>query len=215
MDTKTLNKKIELVGFWTFAFVFWYLVVAFFLKSEYPINQHTFDLKTAYDVIKDAFTLAAAFLAPVAAFILFSDWRKQHRAQKLELDSEYIIKKINDANLTLLELMNTVCSSDKDDRANNLKAFQLKNEIILKTKIIIYDSARIKNICGNYTDFILRSMEIAELILAGSEKLYDLQLEFQKSDDAYEPNIDFMQPIFIKLESKMDEINKYVLDLQI
>lgn len=79
MAKKTLEEKIKQVGFWTFGGVFWYLVIAFFLKSSYPIYEYNLDRSATYDTIKDALTLAAAFLAPVAAFVLFSDWRDQHR----------------------------------------------------------------------------------------------------------------------------------------
>ncbi|WP_252151137.1 hypothetical protein [Acinetobacter baumannii] len=71
MTKKSLNEKFKVIGFWIFAGIFWYLVIAFFLKSKYPIFNFSFNLDTAYDVLKDALTLAAAFLAPVAAFVLF------------------------------------------------------------------------------------------------------------------------------------------------
>lgn len=89
MVKKTLGERIKQVGFWTFGGVFWYLVIAFFLKSNYPIYEYNLDRSTAYEVIKDALTLAAAFLAPVAAFILFSDWSEEHikkENEKLGID---------------------------------------------------------------------------------------------------------------------------------
>ncbi len=95
MKKKTLEEKIRLVGFWTFGFVFWYLVIAFFLKSSYPIYEYSFNREDAYDTIKDALTLAAAFLAPVAAFVLFSDWRAQHKELSNEKNSKLIINAFN------------------------------------------------------------------------------------------------------------------------
>ena len=56
MKKKTLEEKIRLVGFWTFGFVFWYLVIAFFLKSSYPIYEYSFNREDTYDTIKDALT---------------------------------------------------------------------------------------------------------------------------------------------------------------
>ena len=70
MKKKTLEKQIRQVGFWTFIGIFSYMVMAFFLKSNYPIYEYDFNRSVAYDVIKDALTLGAAFLAPVAAFVL-------------------------------------------------------------------------------------------------------------------------------------------------
>lgn len=94
MTKKTLEEKIRQVGFWTFGGVFWYLAIAFFLKSNYPIYDYDFNRSVAYDVIKDALTLVAALLAPVAAFVLFTDWREQHAAIKNERTSEEIKKQI-------------------------------------------------------------------------------------------------------------------------
>lgn len=79
MAKKNLKHQIEQVSFWFVSGVFWYLVIAFFLKSKYPINEYVFNPATAYDVVKDALTLAAAFLAPVMAFVIFSDWRDQSK----------------------------------------------------------------------------------------------------------------------------------------
>lgn len=98
MTKKTLEEKARLVGFWTFGFVFWYLLIAFFLKSSYPIYEYSFNRGDAYDAIKDALTLAAAFLAPVAAFVLFTDWRDQHRAiknEKISLEIKTLLTKLN------------------------------------------------------------------------------------------------------------------------
>jgi|GEM_PF-2564663 len=108
MAKKSLNEKIKLIGFWTFGGVFWYLVIAFFLKSKYPIFDYNFNADQAYDVIKDALTLAAAFLAPVAAFVLFSDWRGQHFQTKIEKDSQLIDDLIFEINSKLNSLQRHV-----------------------------------------------------------------------------------------------------------
>lgn len=92
MLKKPLDEKIKIVTYWTFAGVFWYLVVSFFLVSDYPIQNYSFNHKKAYDIIKDALTLAAAFLAPVAALVLFSDWRESHRLIKNEAEVLDILK---------------------------------------------------------------------------------------------------------------------------
>ncbi|KAB0455613.1 hypothetical protein QM281_15410 [Acinetobacter baumannii] len=96
MAKKELKNKIKIVGFWTFGGVFWYLVISFFLLSEYPIQEFIFDHKKAYEVLKDALTIAATFLAPVAAFVLFSDWRDQHRSITNEKVSRQIVNKLSD-----------------------------------------------------------------------------------------------------------------------
>lgn len=79
MESKELQKKLEKVCMYIFSFFFWYLVIAFFLNSDYPIYEQTFNRKDAYEVIRDALTLSAYFLAPAIAYTLFSDWREQHK----------------------------------------------------------------------------------------------------------------------------------------
>ncbi|MDC5529714.1 hypothetical protein NRA55_18320 [Acinetobacter baumannii] len=96
MLKKSLHDQIKIIGFWTFGGVFWYLVIAFFLKSKYPIFEYSFNPVIAYEVIKDALTLAAGFLAPVAAFVLFSDWRDQHRSISNEKVSRQIVDNLSD-----------------------------------------------------------------------------------------------------------------------
>lgn len=116
MVKKTLGERIKQVGFWTFGGIFWYLVIAFFLKSNYPIYEYSLDRSTAYEVIKDALTLAAAFLAPVAAFVLFTDWRVQHIEKRKEQESEVILSRINILLEKLAQLYVSVC---RDENINN------------------------------------------------------------------------------------------------
>lgn len=111
MVKKSINEKIKMIGFWTIGAIFSYLVIAFFLKSKYPIDEYSFNFDNAYDVIKEALTLAAAFLAPIAAFLLFSDWREQHNkevrnefALKVFNQFENLSNKINQASYILLDL---------------------------------------------------------------------------------------------------------------
>lgn len=78
MVKNDLKVKIRRIWKWTFIGIVIFLVISFFLKSSYPITHHKFNLSDAYEVLKDTLTLAAGFLAPVAAFVLFSDWREQH-----------------------------------------------------------------------------------------------------------------------------------------
>lgn len=78
MAKDDLKVKIRKIWKCTFIGIIFFLFISFFLKSSYPITHHKFNFADAYDVLKDTLTLAAAFLAPVAAFVLFNDWRIQH-----------------------------------------------------------------------------------------------------------------------------------------
>lgn len=92
MAQKDLKDKIKRIWIWTIVGIIVFLIISFFLKSSYPITHYKFNLSDAYDVLKDALTLAAAFLAPVAAFVLFNDWRVEHRLKINEDLSKAVIK---------------------------------------------------------------------------------------------------------------------------
>lgn len=88
MAKKTLEEKIKDVGFWTVIFLVLYLIIGYLLESLWlskPLR-----LNELYDLLKDGLGITAAFLAPVAAFILFSDWREQHIEKLLEYESTEI-----------------------------------------------------------------------------------------------------------------------------
>ncbi|EOG4086959.1 hypothetical protein ACLB0G_001137 [Acinetobacter baumannii] len=111
MAKKSINEKIRNVGLWSICGVIAYLILAFILKSKYPITHYGFNQDIAYDVIKEALTIVAAFLAPIAAFLLFSDWREQHNKQvrnefalKVFNQFENLSNKINQASYIILDL---------------------------------------------------------------------------------------------------------------
>ncbi|MFL9517956.1 hypothetical protein ACKENX_17350 [Acinetobacter baumannii] len=89
MAKKELKDKIELTIFWLGLFCITYLILGFILKSDLtkPIDSSIF-----YEVLKDSLTITAAFLAPIAALILFSDWRVEHRLKNNEELSKTVIK---------------------------------------------------------------------------------------------------------------------------
>lgn len=96
MAKKTLEEKIKNVSWYTLGLSILYFSIGGWLKSD---GFH-FDPAKTYDLIKDTLTLTAAFLAPVAAFILFSDWREEHRVKLLYSSIDEIkklVREIEDA----------------------------------------------------------------------------------------------------------------------
>lgn len=79
MKKKTLREKINIVCWWAVGLTVVYFIIGVILKSDGP----KFDPIKTYDLIKDTLTLTATFLAPVAAFVLFSDWREEHKIKSL------------------------------------------------------------------------------------------------------------------------------------
>lgn len=88
MAKKTLKEKINDVAFWTVIFLILYLIIGYLLESLWLSKPLKLD--ELYELLKDGFSITAAFLAPVAAFILFSDWREQHIEKLLEQESSEI-----------------------------------------------------------------------------------------------------------------------------
>ncbi|MDO7434594.1 hypothetical protein Q5X61_01095 [Acinetobacter baumannii] len=118
MAKKTLEEKINIVKFWTVLGILIFLFISFFLKSSYPITHYEFNLSDAYDVLKDTLTLAAAFLAPVAAFILFNDWRENHRLVNSEYEVFDILKEFESSAEDHLKKMTNMLSDNTFNMSN-------------------------------------------------------------------------------------------------
>lgn len=99
MKKKTLKEKINKVCWWAAGLTMLYFIVGAILKSD----GTKFDTFKTYDLIKDTLTLTATFLAPVAAFVLFSDWREQHEDVALESDSTKVFNRLGEIKDKLLE----------------------------------------------------------------------------------------------------------------
>jgi len=88
MSKNTLKEKINDVAFWAIIFLIIYLIIGYLLESLWL--SKSLKLDEFYDLLKDGFAITAAFLAPVAAFVLFRDWREQHIEKLLEQESSEI-----------------------------------------------------------------------------------------------------------------------------
>lgn len=132
-----LRVKIKKIWLWTILGIIFFLIISFFLKSSYPITRHKFNLTDAYEVLKDSLSIAAAFLAPVAAFVLFSDWRLQHRAIVRENNSSNIFSLINrfSVELNILDVFITQApnrhASFHDDIREKIEKCELKNSELI------------------------------------------------------------------------------------
>ena len=81
MKKQTLKEKTKTVFLWAFGLSVLYFLIGAYLQSD----GSEFDPKKTYELIKDTLSLAAAFLAPVTAFVLFNDWRVEHKIKSLFL----------------------------------------------------------------------------------------------------------------------------------
>lgn len=152
MPNTELKGKIKIVGFWTFGGIFWYLVISFFLLSNYPLHNFSFNNQKAYEVLKDAISLAAAFLAPVAAFVLFDDWRTSHRLKINESEAIEILKRVRNIPYKTKDLAEEIVSyyerglTKQEIQNYEKRAFEIAAEILEELGSINFSKKNFENI---------------------------------------------------------------------
>lgn len=225
MKKKTLEEKIRLVVFLTFGGILGYLVIAFFLKSSYPIYEYNLDRSAAYDIIKDALTLAAAFLAPVAAFVLFIDWRVEHQIKStfqllddlnnLSFDIKNGLGFYN-AKIILEKEISTDEFRNREDRQKLLwQLIELKrmnNKFLEKNeKIQIY-----QNLIVTFEDLASKALDDLHILEYFSfRKAQDKNLiEFEYNQKIYIENSQKYYKKFKELESLSKQIDSQVSEVQ-
>lgn len=196
MAKKSLKQKIELVGFWTFGFIFLYLVVAFLLKSNYPIYNYKFNPSTAYEVIKDALELAAAFLAPVVAFVLFNDWRVEHQIKS----TFQLLDDLNNLSFDIkngLGFYNAKIIQEKEITTNEFKNREDRQKLLWQ--LIELKRMNSKFIEKNEKIQIYRDLIVSFEDLASSalNDLYILEyFSFRKAQDVNSIELEYNQKIY-------------------
>ncbi|WP_166170183.1 hypothetical protein [Acinetobacter sp. SA01] len=88
-----------------------------------------FDPAKTYELIKDTLTLTATFLAPVAAFVLFSDWREPHVEKIIEDGSSKIYEGINNGINELLRILFEIEDHDNFKENNDSIPAKLIDEL--------------------------------------------------------------------------------------
>ncbi|NUF23731.1 hypothetical protein HUN23_13215 [Acinetobacter oleivorans] len=156
MVKNDLNVKIKRIWKWTFIGIIIFLVISFFLKSSYPITHYKFNLSDAYDVLKDTLTLAAGFLAPVAAFVLFSDWREQH----VLINNEKISKEI----LNILDEFYDFYNLSYGSLLENDEFYKKQNLFFQKINYLAEKKAEINAKDQVAKDFLVQLKEIQILL---------------------------------------------------
>ncbi|MDM1734532.1 hypothetical protein HX116_12065 [Acinetobacter towneri] len=216
MSKKTLKEKINDVAFWAIIFLILYLIVGYLLESAWLSKQ--LELNEIYDLLKDGFTITAAFLAPVAAFILFSDWREQHNKQvinefalKVFRRYEHIEKAIQEAKLILTNLEVIVPYESQRERAEERRPIYIDDEIYKENEKLFFS---FKNKIGEIQEVI--NLLLDDLVYYGVvankvqlfngivKKLADqyIEIHIDGDDDVYSEYIQL-------LDLCTDEIDQY------
>ncbi|WP_337081284.1 hypothetical protein [Acinetobacter pittii] len=108
MAQDDLRVKIKKIWLWIILGIIFFLIISFFLKSSYPLTHYKFNLLDAYEVLKDSLSLAAAFLAPIAAFVLFSDWRVSHRLINNEREAIELLDNIKNVSFATFDFIGII-----------------------------------------------------------------------------------------------------------
>lgn len=153
MAKKTIEEKIREVSFWTFIFLISYLIIGYLLQSNWL--HKSLEFTRLYELLKDSLSITAALLAPVAAFVLFSDWRLQHREITTEHNTSNILSLINRLYWELTILNKEINSIDKNDKNYSKEIYKKIENCRLKNSDLVIEFAQFchKEITNNgFTD---------------------------------------------------------------
>ncbi len=181
MARKELKDKVELTIFWLGLFCLTYLIFGFILKSDLtkPIDSSIF-----YEVLKDALTISAAFLAPIAAFILFSDWRIEHRLKNNEELSKSVIKETQYLISETFNIFWKLLNIDILNKQNLPTYISLVADLEEKSKEIKISLKDFNNIDSD--DGFINSIEqILKLLEEVSSNFYNALMAFENRQITY------------------------------
>lgn len=156
-----------------------------------------------YELLKDLLTINAAFLAPIVAFILFSDWREQYNIQVIDKYLIDLMIQLKDMEI----LLNRKSSNPDDNLFNNiLKStfeirFELKHIILI---LNIYHDYIDKDFLKKIESFEELSLKIDDIICEQLRKK-----EEKKIGDDERPMIELIDDKAKKLNELVD-IKKFL-----
>lgn len=217
MAKKNLEEKIKDVVFYAIIFFILYLILGFLIKSEW-LTSFTQSWVYTYELLRDAFTLTAYFLAPAAAFVLFSDWREQHNkrvinefALKVFRQFELFEKAIQEANIIYIELDNILPDESRhtfnDERVPiylNNNIFKKNHDLILSFFPKIMNIQEVFNILLDdirYFGIVANKMEEISIIVKYLIVKFEEISTVDEDDDSYSEYLQFLEIIAGKIDS--------------
>lgn len=240
MARKKLEDKIKRIGYFVGVGIVGYLLISFFILSSFPLNHFLLDKKQAYDVLKDGLTIGAAFLAPIAAFVLFNDWKEDHRIKKREL---YFIETYKNLETLFMDLkllyykaiIENIYTEEKIDflenefekiRVNLKEAVLLINNIHVDSPILSDFISKVTNIIQYEFTSLIGEIGMSygvNKIISFPNNYKELFLENETVDDFVIRHIEFrmttddnnIENQIVNLREKIDEIKSFSKDLMI
>ncbi|MDC4440240.1 hypothetical protein NQ662_10510 [Acinetobacter baumannii] len=200
MTKSRLRVKLELSIFWLCIFFLAFFIVGFILNND--LNKPIVT-KNLYEVIRDSFTLLAYFLAPAIGLVVFNDWRKEHVEKRLEIESETVIKELQQILHSLLEFYSECCVGDKGDEKRGLGINNKKNILLMKVNAAEGNINRIKKTSINIDTFANVANDISGKLRSCTSEIYILDRKFQQNVD---DGIRVFLPDFHEIDKKINEV---------
>lgn len=201
MKNISFHEKIKKLFFWEALFLIFFFIFSLVLSTS-NFETHV-TLPKMYELLKDLLTINAAFLAPIVAFILFSDWREQYNIQVIDKYLIDLMIQLKDMEI----LLNRKSSNPDDNLFNNiLKStfeirFELKHIILI---LNIYHDYIDKDFLKKIESFEELSLKIDDIICEQLRKK-----EEKKIGDDERPMIELIDDKANKL-NELVEIKKFL-----
>ena len=227
MAKKTLKAKINDVAFWTVIFFILYLIIGYLLESLWLTKPPTLD--KVYELLKDGLGITAAFLAPAAAFILFSDWREQHNKQvrndfalKVFTQFEVLEKEIQEAGIILINMEHIIPQKSQNRFSLDRRRIYLTDnffkdhrDLILSFNYKIHDIQEVFNVLlDKIRYFGVATNQLSEVAIVAFQLLEKFReiSTMDEDDSIYSEYLNLLKHNSKKLE-QFHELRNMVTDL--
>lgn len=213
MNQNHLKNNLKCVRWGALVFAMVYFLVGAYLKSDGP----KVDLSKVYELLRDSLTLTAYFLAPAAALVIYNNWRGEHVEKRLEIDSEDIIRSIEEAALDVNNLRNLI-EDPKVINGEHNSEISMKFETLDFTAHII--KSRLERLEVNskeQQDFIDKGKNITSLLvdsLVLVNKLIKINGDPKKFKE-FNPNAVLLNSKLSSLKDEIIEISKLTINFRI
>lgn len=217
MVQKSLKADVFNIAFWTVYFFCGYLIVGYLIDSNFL--KEIPSKKEIYEIFKDSLSITAAFLAPVAAFVLFSDWKEQFFHTKIVNDAQKIYDEIDNCLRTFTKLERLLQKESlEENKFQTVIKYrdEFRNmEYAIKLNILSFKSHdEYKSTTGN--SFYQKAEQISNILLNVASGYRELISGFEKGENVYIQTFESkkLQAILNGLiYEKLDLIQEYMQDL--
>lgn len=227
---KSSKADVFNIAFWTVYFFCGYLIVGYLIDSNFL--KETPPKEKIYEIFKDSLSITAAFLAPAAAFVLFSDWREQHNKT---VRNEFSLKvfnqfekfeiEIHKASMIWIEMDHLLPEEFKNSYEFEYIPIHLNNKILKENEALILSFfLKIREIQDEFNIFLDklryfgiasgRQIEIFKKAIFLLSKFEEISTS-NEEDESYSEFLHLLEISsnkLIKYQEFRDEINEIIIN---